>query len=306
MPINPDAPYLRIVTAIRERIVSGELRAGDRIPSTREICRDWGVAMATATKALSTLRTNGIVHPVAGVGTIVSATADAQLPRTAERSPRREQLVRAGIAIADHEGLDAVSMRRLSTELGVGTMSLYRHVANKDELVRLMADAAFAESHLPDPGPTGWRPKLELVARTEWELYARHPWLPRVISFTRPLLVPNAMAHTEWALAALDGVGLRPDDMWKETIALAAYVCSIALAVSAESEAEQDSGLTTAQWWAATAAKTYALLGSGRFPTLARLSEQADPFTDGLAAVFEYGLARHLDGLAVLIGERTL
>ncbi|MFC7642163.1 TetR/AcrR family transcriptional regulator [Streptosporangium lutulentum] len=69
------------------------------------------------------------------------------------------------IAIADREGLDAVSMRRLASELDAGAMSLYRHVANKDELVTQMVDEVFAEPELPTPGPEGWRAKLELISR---------------------------------------------------------------------------------------------------------------------------------------------
>lgn len=304
---SDEAPYLRIAAAIRQQITDGNLRTGDRVPSTRQICHEWGVAMATATKALSSLRNDGLVHAVAGVGTVVSPRAAASArprPRPVERSLTRARLVRAGIELADREGLDAVSMRRLSTDLEVGTMSLYRHVTNKDELVHLMADAVFAESELPDPGPSGWRAKLELVARAEWELYVRHPWLPHVISFTRPLLVPNAMAHTEWTLAAIDGIGLTPDLMWQEAMALAAYVCSIASAVTTETEAEQESGLTKTEWWTATQTRIDALLRSGRFPVMARLARQTDPVEAGLQVLFEYGLARHLDGLAALINEQ--
>ncbi|HEX8628679.1 MAG TPA: winged helix-turn-helix domain-containing protein, partial [Catenuloplanes sp.] len=68
-----DPPYARIVADIRARIVAGELRPGDRAPSTRQITRQWGVAMATASKALAALRQEGLVHPARGVGTVVSA-----------------------------------------------------------------------------------------------------------------------------------------------------------------------------------------------------------------------------------------
>ena len=59
-------------------------------------------------------------------------------------------------------------------------MTLYRYVPDKEELVRLMADTAFGTQPLPEPGPAGWRAKLELAAQLQWSIYRRHPWLPPV------------------------------------------------------------------------------------------------------------------------------
>jgi AcrR family transcriptional regulator len=189
-------------------------------------------------------------------------------------------------------------MRRLAAELDVGPMSLYRHVANKDDLIEQLADRAFGEAILPEPGPDGWRARLELVARQQWELCRRHLWLPRVISFTRPLLAPNAMAYTEWTLRALDGLGLTREVMVRETIALAATVSAFALALAAETEAGQETGVTLDRWWVSRERRTAELLDSGRFPFLASTSEE---FLYDLDGLFEYGLARHLDGLAQLV-----
>ncbi|AWS42779.1 hypothetical protein DKM19_16810 [Streptosporangium sp. 'caverna'] len=127
----------------------------------------------------------------------------------------RKHVLRTAIAIADLEGLDAVSMRRLAAELDAGAMSLYRHVMNKDEPVTQMVDEVFAEPELPTPGPEGRRAKLELISRRQRELGRRHLWLPRAASFTHPLLVPNMMAHTGWTLRArraraADGPHRRP------------------------------------------------------------------------------------------------
>src|SRR5271154_2012303 len=112
--------YSRIVDELRGRIESGVLEPGDRIPSTRDIVKQWGVAMATATKVISQLRTEGLVSATPGVGTVVADVGGV----TAER------IVEAAVAVADAEGLSAVSMRRVASEIGVATMSLYRHVAN--------------------------------------------------------------------------------------------------------------------------------------------------------------------------------
>jgi DNA-binding transcriptional regulator YhcF (GntR family) len=293
-----EPPYRRIVDAIRSQLAAGELRAGERMPSTRQLARQWGVAIATATRAMATLRDDGLVETRVGSGTVVRAGASHEPTRHA--AVGQERIVRTAIAIADTEGLDALSMRRLASELGVGPMSLYRHVAGKDDLIALMTDQVFGERELPDPGPDGWRAKLELIARTHWKLCRRHLWLPRVISFTRPMLVPNALAHTEWTLRALDGLGLSTTITMREAITLPALVMTTGQSLAAEVEAGHDSGVTFDRWWAARQAQTTELLHSGRFPLLARVPDDVVTDLDGL---FEYALARHLDGLAVLVAD---
>ncbi len=312
---RPDPPYRRIVTELRARILAGDLRPGDRMPSIRQIAQRWGVAVATATKVVATLRDEGLVEAKVGSGTVVSPrtsrrSAPAGRPTRGRPQPvggalrqalDREHMLRTAIAIADAEGLAAVSMRRLAAELGVGPMSLYRHVANKDELVTQMVDEVFGEPELPVPGPPGWRPKLELISRRQWELVRRHLWLPRAVSFTRPLLVPNMMAHTEWTLRALDGLGLPMATRIREALTLHALVITVALSMADEVEAEQETGVTLTRWWLAQRTRADELLGSGRFPLLATIAEETVSDLDGL---FEYSLARHLDGFAVMV-ERT-
>ncbi|MFC3996175.1 TetR/AcrR family transcriptional regulator C-terminal domain-containing protein [Nocardiopsis sediminis] len=315
---QPSAPpYRRIVAEIRARIVSGDLRPGDRVPSVRQIAQRWGVAIATATRVTATLRDEGLVEAKVGSGTVVSARVSREQeagPAAAVSGParpsvsrrdqalNRDDVVQAAVAIADVEGLDAISMRRLAAGLRVGPMSLYRHVANKDELLMEMADQAFGEADLPDPGPEGWRAKLELIARLQWRLCRRHLWLPRAVSFTRPLLAPNMMAHTEWTLRALDGLGLPMTTRFREALTLHALVLNVALPMADEAEAEQDSGVTLDGWRSKARPRTGELLNSGRFPHLAAIPEFTAADLDGL---FEYGLARHLDGFAALLADRA-
>ncbi|WP_020018119.1 TetR/AcrR family transcriptional regulator C-terminal domain-containing protein [Promicromonospora sukumoe] len=307
-----ESPYRQIAGELRARILAGDLRPGDRVPSVRQIAQRWGVAAATATRVTAVLRDEGLVEARVGSGTVVSGQARrgrAGRPVTepgrpdAERTAAlsRDHLLRAAIEIADAEGLEAVSMRRLAAHLGVGPMSLYRHVANKDELLVEMADRAFGEIDLPATGPEGWRARLELAARRQWALCRKHLWLPRTISFTRPLLAPNMMAQTEWTLRALDGFGLDPTVRMREALALHGLVLTAALSLADEVEAEQDSGVTLDRWHAGQAARAQELLRTGRFPLLASVPEDAPRDLD---AQFEYGLARHLDGFAVLVGDR--
>lgn len=291
-----EPPYRRIVTAIQTRIATGDLRPGDRMPSIRRVAHDWDVAIATATKAMAILRDAGLIEARVGSGTVVSAQAGQPTTRRREAPvPGREHIVHTAIAIADTEGLDALSMRRLAAELGVGPMSLYRHVANKDALVAQMTDTVFSDHQPPDPGPDGWRAKLELVSRLQWNLVKQHLWLPRVISFTRPALAPNAMAHTEWTLRALSDLDLPMTTKAREAIILPALVMTVAQSLAAEVEAEQDNGETFDLWWLSREPRATELLKSGAFPLLATIPEEVVTDMDGL---FEYALARHLDGFA--------
>ncbi|AHH19935.1 transcriptional regulator [Nocardia nova SH22a] len=307
---RPQAPYLAIAEEIRARIAGGELRPGDRVPSIRQIAQRWGVAIATATRVTAVLREDGWVEARVGSGTVVSARAGRKRPTAlspavsqelSERASHRH-LLRKAIAIADVEGLDAVSMRRLAAEFGTGPTSLYRHVASKEQLLTQMADETFGELDLPGPNEQGWRAGLELIARRQWQLFRQHLWLPRVVSFTRPLLAPNMMAQTEWTLGALDGLGLSASARMREAMTLHALVLTIALSMAEEAEAEQSTGVTLAGWRAAQRTKAHNLLVSGRFPLLATVPEDT---TADLDALFDYGLARHLDGFAVLLAQST-
>lgn len=161
-------PYLRVAAEIRRRIADGELAPGDRVPSTRQIAREWNVALATATKALTALRQEGLVQAKPRVGTVVAASHRrpvAARPRTApdrerERELTRERIVHTAIEIADAEGLAAVSMRSVAARLHAATMSPYRYVNSKDDLVLLMADAVLGELcfplRRPPTGGSGW------------------------------------------------------------------------------------------------------------------------------------------------------
>ncbi|MFC8127480.1 TetR/AcrR family transcriptional regulator C-terminal domain-containing protein [Streptomyces sp. NPDC057302] len=310
MPEQP--PYARIAAEIRRRIETGELRPGERVPSTRQIALRWGVATATATKALSALRQDGLVRAVPGVGTVVSPSS-ASVPRPS-RSGRnaartagadtpdeavRAGIVRAAIRIADTEGLTALTMRRIATEQDVATMSLYRHVRNKDELVALMADAAFAEEPLPEP-QEGWRAQLEHCARTQWKLYRAHPWLARTMSLSRPVLAPNGMLHIDRALRALDGHGLDDNAMLHTAITLFGYVRGTAADLEAEVQASRDTGISGEEWLEDQEEAMNALLAGGALPAFAAIRRR--PGVDiSVQSLFEYGLGRLLDGVALLI-----
>jgi DNA-binding transcriptional regulator YhcF (GntR family) len=293
--VAEQAPYLRIAADLRRRITAGELRPGERVPSTRTLVREWGVAMATAAKALSALGEQGWVRAVPGSGTVVAE-------RTPQKAPLgRAALVRAAITLADAEGITALSMRRLAAELGVGPMALYRHVPDKDELLRLMADAALGQAELPEPGPAEWRPRLELAARAQWGAYRRHPWLAPILlnSLVRPPVLAAGLRLVDWSLRAFSGSALRRRVKLQVIMTLNGWVGGLAVSNAFEVQAEQDTGISGDQRLAADMALLAGYLESGRFPVLTEVMTGVEDVD--LDEAFEFGLRLQLDGIAALL-----
>jgi AcrR family transcriptional regulator len=193
-------------------------------------------------------------------------------------------------------------MRRIATELGAAPMSLYRHVTGKEELLMAMMDTVLTEDPLPSRPPKGWRAQLELSSRMQWQGFRRHPWLAQALSMTRPQLLPNAMRHTEWALRAVDGLGLTIEEMMRIHITLFSHVRALALNLEAEAQAEQDSGLTSDEWMQTQEHGFRVIASSGDFPLLNRLVN-SDMELD-LDQLFEFGLGRLLDGLERHLARR--
>jgi Tetracyclin repressor-like, C-terminal domain len=100
----------------------------------------------------------------------------------------------------------------------------------------------------PEPPPAGWRRRLETAARLQWTMYQHHPWLAQATSFTRPLLAPRALAHTEWVMRALDGLGLDPVTAVHVHATIAAHVRGLAVNLEPEAEAVAHSGVSGREW----------------------------------------------------------
>jgi DNA-binding transcriptional regulator YhcF (GntR family) len=310
MSTSAPAPrYRQIAAELRRRIESGELAPGMRVPSTRAIVDEWGVAMATATRVLTELRHQGLVRAVPGVGTVVDG---GRRPARAAPAPRRhgaadvglsaERIVAAGVAIADAEGLGAVSMRRVASDLDVATMSLYRHVEDKDGLLLQMLDAVFREVRPPVDPPAGWRQRVEIAARLLWDGCRRHPWLASAMSITRPQALAGGLPLSEFLFTALDEIGLDHATTFTAYITLVNYVRGMALNLEMEAEAEADTGVDSEEWLRAQEPALRALAEGDRFPVFTRyVSTEYDFDLDGL---FEFGLGRMLDGLAGLRAVR--
>ena len=145
------------------------------------------------------------------------------------RGPRRglsvDDIVAAAIRVADAEGLDALSMARVAKELGFTTMSLYRYVASKDELLQLMWNGSAQGAEELELEGDGWRPRLRSWAIVQREMLDRHPWITQM-PMAVPPLAPNSLAFVERGLEALDGTGLRDDDKLRVIGLLSSYTLS--------------------------------------------------------------------------------
>ncbi|GCB51682.1 TetR/AcrR family transcriptional regulator C-terminal domain-containing protein [Streptomyces sp. NL15-2K] len=202
----------------------------------------------------------------------------------------REAITAAAVALADAEGLEAVTMRRVAAQVGAGVMSLYSYASDKETLLELMVDHVSGE--LPTSGAlTGdWRADLKAIAHLQRGLMLRHPWLPAALS-TRRSLGPNTLAFLEHALAALRPTGLDGAAKLEVFAQLTAFVAGHVTHEITQAAATQspDRVAAEARYLAAVAA-------DGRHPELAEaLSAPARAVTP--EATFTRFLNRLIDGL---------
>jgi AcrR family transcriptional regulator len=225
------------------------------------------------------------------------------------RGPRRglsvDDIVAAAIRVADAEGLDAVSMARVAKELGFTTMSLYRYVASKDELLQLMWNGSAQGAEDLKLEGDGWRPRLRSWAIVQREMLDRHPWITQMPMATPPL-APNSLAFVERGLEALDGTGLRDDDKLRVIGLLSSYTLSEARMANdaARAAAEAAAGSAAAPGWSYEALLRE-LADQQTYPRLHRLAWSAD--LGGSPSGFEereeflFGVDAILDGIQALI-----
>lgn len=230
--------------------------------------------------------------------------------RPGSRGPRGsltlDEIVGTAIAIAEDEGLAGVSMRKIAERLGVTTMTLYRYVPGKEDLLDLMFDMGTGPPPAED-WPEGWREGLSAYARATYEKLLAHPWLLD-IPLQGPPLGPNNLAWMESALAVLEGTHLRPDQKIGVLMLVTGFCLSEArMSVSLERSASH-TGVTYEEWGRVYERLLRDVVRSGRFPSLARVladgafaEESEGPVED-----FEYGLAILLDGIAALMRANAL
>ncbi len=214
----------------------------------------------------------------------------------------RAEIVDAAIAIADADGADAVSMRRIAQVLNSGTMSLYWHVANKEHLLDLMLDTLVGEITITEQ-PIDWRSFLQATARENRAMLLRHRWVMDFIG-GRPPLGPNMILNTERMLTALEDLNLDTADAMNILMTVSTYVMGAALRELREIRAQRDreqSGFDRAEAAAGMAEWCRRLKADGRFSHFLRIIEDhVDPDAEVTRDErFEFGLDCVLDGIAV-------
>lgn len=207
----------------------------------------------------------------------------------------RERIVRAAIRLADADGLDAVSLRKVAAVLDVGPMRLYGYIATKEELLDLMVDAAYGEI---TPVGDGWRDVLRSLAEAVRQAAHRHEWLADLLG-GRPQLGPNALASGEAVLAAMGGVDL--EVVVPAVAAVNAYVIGAVRREITERRAERASGLDQRQWQATHGPYLRRTFATGRFPALAAMVHDG-PHLDA-DENFRAGLDFVLDGIAARVAR---
>lgn len=233
------------------------------------------------------------------------------LPEPGTRRPRftREQLAAAALAIADAEGFDAVSMRRVAAELGAGTMTLYHYVRNKDDLLALMDDAIMGELLVPDGElPSDWRAALTEIAVRTRAAFRRHPWSFEALRETEGG-GPNGMRHLEQSVAAVSGLDLDAREQLEIVSMVDDYVFGY---VMRENEALGMAGDVGEELLPDLRGFFEAQLATGDYPHIERLL--GDQGVDEIWRVFteltldddrfERGLRRLLDGIELDLERR--
>lgn len=225
----------------------------------------------------------------------------ARLPQGPSRTLDHETITRAAVALADREGLQAVSIRKVANEVGSSPMSLYRHINSRDDLTELMYDAVLGELDL-DAIEQDWQAGLTRIARGLRTLHHRHPWVGQLAQ--RATLGPNAIRMLEHAMAVVQPLGLTIDATLDLVATTVQFTRGFVLEEVGEVEAQRRRGMDQQAWHRHLAPFLTRLLQDGEHPYLERLIRDAEDFPD-LDVVFERRLAMLLDGLAISLGVAT-
>lgn len=207
----------------------------------------------------------------------------------------RDRIVRAAIRLADADGLEAVSLRKVATALDVRPMRLYGYIAGKEELLDLMVDAVHAEIR---PAGDGRREVLRSLAESTRRAAHAHEWLADLLG-GRPQLGPQALATGDAVVAVLDGADL--DDIMPVVAAVNAYAIGAVRREIAERRAERATGMDERRWQVALGPYLERTFATGRFPALARVVRDAAHLDAD--RTFRLGLDCLLDGIEARIAR---
>jgi AcrR family transcriptional regulator len=218
-----------------------------------------------------------------------------------------DAIIGAAVQLADAEGLEAVSMARVAELLGFTTMSLYRYVATKDELLQLMWNASALVTEQPDLDGRDWRERLRKWALAQRDVIDQHPWMTQM-PMAAPPLAPNSLTFVERGLETLDGTGLADRDKLRVIGLLSSYTLSEARmaydAARAAEQAKAQPGGPVQAW--TFEALLRELIDEQSYPRLHRMAWSADAQGDTASpederAEFLFGIELILDAVEALI-----
>lgn len=211
----------------------------------------------------------------------------------------RELIVSAALKLADSEGLEAVSFRKLGIELSAGPMRLYGYVETKEELLALMVDAVFGEILAAGPFTGDWREVLRACAGRTRAAGLAHPWFSDLLG-GRPHFGPQALVYLEAVLAALRQVSPTIDTAFQLTKTFNAYLIGALRSEFAERRDERESGLSKSAWQQQSGPYLSRMIATGRFPTIGEVYRDATH--PSAEASFAAGLDCLLAGISARLG----
>lgn len=214
-------------------------------------------------------------------------------------------IARAAIAIADAEGLQALSMRQIAGSLSISAMALYNHVPGKAELLSIMIDEVASEILGPTEGD--WRSKATSIAWENWQCLLRHPWMLSVESH-RPVIGPNVLRKYDEELACFEHLGLSDIEMDFALNSLLGLVRGCAATQIDANGVLKKRDQTDMDWWHVRQPLLEQLDIEHRFPLASRVGAAIGAHSSAPqspAESFRFGLDRWLEGMTDLIAART-
>ncbi|MFD7510831.1 TetR/AcrR family transcriptional regulator [Streptomyces sp. NPDC059853] len=228
--------------------------------------------------------------------------------QSGSRGPRGsltiDQIVGTAVELADAEGMAGVTMSKVAKRLGVTTMSLYRYIPGKDDLVDLMFEMATGR---PDTTgwPTGWRPRIRAFSRAQYEILTGRPWLLDVPIGTPPM-GPNNIAWMEAGLAAMEDTPLTAEDRMGVLSVISGYALTEARQAEVIRRATPSTGVSYDEWGSIYHKVLSRVVAEGDYPALGRIVAEG-VFEDDRTTPeeeFAYGLDFLLDGIEALMEKR--
>jgi AcrR family transcriptional regulator len=226
-------------------------------------------------------------------------------PPPAGRGPRPRtsltEVVDAGVAIADAEGLEALSIRKVAGRLGIGAMSVYTYVPGRSELIELMIDRVYADHGIPDPA-LGWRERTEAWMRSTWRIYQSHAWLLDY-NMARLPVGPHVLDVDEALYAALAAAGFGGTENVAISNLIRWQLLGAARWMISDWAEERHTGVSTEAYWESRSSFWSTYFDQTRFPAMFAIWSSGG-FDDPAGWDLEPMITWLLDGIERLADSR--